>query len=75
MNVLHRGRKPLDEETARGIAVYLNTTAVDQSFRRFNGHTQVNATDLRTMRYPSPTALIELGEVGQSKPAAVAGGD
>jgi hypothetical protein len=31
-------------------------------FRCFNGHTQVNATDLRQMRYPSREFLIQLGE-------------
>ena len=36
-------------------------TAVDEEFRRFNGHTQVNATDLKLMKYPSREALIELG--------------
>jgi hypothetical protein len=42
--------------------VFLNTTAVDEHFRRFNGHTQVNATDLRLMKYPNRNALIQLGE-------------
>lgn len=27
-----------------------------------NGHTQVNATDLKLMKYPSREALIQLGE-------------
>jgi len=40
----------------------LNMTAVDEQFRRFNGHTQVNATDLKTMKYPSRQALLKLGE-------------
>ena len=68
LNVLHEGRKPLDEEVARGLAVYLNCTAVDQYFRRFNGHTQVNATDLRTMRYPSRQALTALAQWAKDNP-------
>ncbi len=68
LNVLHQGKKPLDEDVARGIATYLNATAVDQYFRRFNGHTQVNATDLRTMRYPSRQALILLGQWAKDCP-------
>jgi adenine-specific DNA-methyltransferase len=44
------------------LAAFLNTTAVDDNFRRFNGHTQVNATDLRMMKYPSRPALIALGK-------------
>lgn len=62
LNVFHERRQGLPEALARGLAAFLNTTAVDENFRRFNGHTQVNATDLRTMKYPSRAALIALGE-------------
>jgi adenine-specific DNA-methyltransferase len=41
--------------------VFLNTTAIDEHFRRFNDHTQVNATDLKRMKDPSRDALIQLG--------------
>ncbi len=61
LNVFHDARRGLPEPLARGLAVFLNTTAVDQCFRRFNGHTQVNATDLRLMKYPSRADLIALG--------------
>ena len=62
MNLFHEDKHGLPEALARGLAVFLNTTAVDEHFRRFNGHTQVNATDLRLMKYPSHDALIQLGE-------------
>lgn len=62
LNVFHERRHGLPEALARGLAAYLNTSAVDANFRRFNGHTQVNATDLRLMKYPSREALIALGE-------------
>ena len=39
----------------------MNSTFVDTYFRQFNGHTQVNATDLRSLRYPSIAAIDELG--------------
>lgn len=61
LNVFHQGRRGLPESLARGLAVYLNTTAVDEHFRRFSGHTQVNATDLKLMKYPSRAALEALG--------------
>lgn len=61
LNVFHQGRRGLTEDLAWGLFAYLNSTAVDRHFRRFNGHTQVNATDLRAIRYPSGEALIELG--------------
>jgi hypothetical protein len=62
MNLFHEDKHGLPEALARGLTVFLNTTAVDEHFRRFNGHTQVNATDLKLMKYPSRDALIQLGE-------------
>lgn len=62
LNVFHGGRKGLPDALAHGLTVYLNSTVVDEEFRRFNGHTQVNATDLRRMKYPSRKALIGLGK-------------
>src|SRR5579885_1655341 len=53
LNVFHEQRKSLPEALAYGLAAFLSTTAVDDQFRRFNGHTQVNATDLRLIQFPS----------------------
>lgn len=61
LNVFHSGRRGIDGYVARGLAVFLNSTAVDDYFRRFSGHTQVNATDLRLLRYPELQALEKLG--------------
>ena len=62
LNLFHAERQGLPAALAHGLAAYLNTTAVDEHFRRFNGHTQVNATDLRQLRYPSRERLMALGE-------------
>lgn len=67
LNVFHQGKKGLPEELAYGLAVFLNTTAVDDHFRRFNGHTQVNATDLRLIKYPDRTTLTALGAWARSQ--------
>ena len=61
LNVFHRRRKGIPESLARGLSVFLNSTQVDEQFRRFSGHTQVNATDLRLLKYPSREALTSLG--------------
>ena len=61
LNIYHENRGPLPEDLARGLVAFLNTQAVDDWFREFNGHTQVNATDLRSLAYPTRDALIELG--------------
>jgi len=62
INVYHDNKHGLPEALARGLAIYLNTTGVDENFRRSSGHTQVNATDLKMMKYPNRKALIALGE-------------
>ena len=46
---------------AFGLFVFLSSSIVDSYFRKFNGHTQVNATDLRSILYPSQEILIQLG--------------
>ena len=68
LNVFHQGRRPLPESLARGLSAFLNSTAVDKYFRRFNGHTQVNATDLKLMKYPDRDALFQLGEWAKKTP-------
>ena len=65
LNVFHSGKKGIDKNVAHGLSVFLNSTAVDDYFRRFSGHTQVNATDLRLLRYPEVAELELLGKWGQ----------
>jgi adenine-specific DNA-methyltransferase len=60
-NVFHVRKGGLPTDVARGLAAFLNTTALDDHFRIFSGHTQINATDLRNMKYPSLDRLRELG--------------
>lgn len=62
LNVIHQNKKGLDEYLARGLKTYLNSTIVDQYFRQFSGHTQVNASDLKQLKYPDLESLRELGE-------------
>lgn len=57
LNYFHAGGAGIDEQIARGLTIYLNSTAVDLYFRQFSGHTQVNASDLRKLHYPSQEQL------------------
>jgi adenine-specific DNA-methyltransferase len=61
LNVIHSDKHGVDADMARGMALFLNATITDHHFRNFSGHTQVNATDLRTMLYPSKQALLGFG--------------
>jgi tRNA1(Val) A37 N6-methylase TrmN6 len=67
LNVFHEDKHGLPESIAYGLASFLNTTAVDDNFRRFNGHTQVNATDLRLMKYPDRKTLSAFGAWARSQ--------
>jgi adenine-specific DNA-methyltransferase len=61
LNYFHEGGSGLPRELAVGLSAYLNSTLVDAYFRQFNGHTQVNATDLRSLKYPARPTLETLG--------------
>lgn len=61
LNFFHARGHSLSPALAKGLAVYLNSTLVDMYFRHFNGHTQVNAADLRTIHYPSREVLNAWG--------------
>jgi adenine-specific DNA-methyltransferase len=61
LNVLHTDNHGVEPELATGLAAWLSSSILDLHFRQFSGHTQVNATDLRNMRYPDRAALTRLG--------------
>lgn len=67
LNYVHAGGRGLDMLLAKGLWAYLNSSALDQYFRQFNGHTQVNATDLRNVRFPTARQLRAIGsEIGDT---------
>ncbi len=61
LNVYHRDGRGLPREIALGLVAFLNSSTVDTYIRQFSGHTQINATDLRLLRYPSLAQLTMLG--------------
>lgn len=66
LNYFHAGGQGLGRSLAVGLYAFLNSTVVDQYFRRFSGHTQVNATDLRTLTYPDRDTLEAIGRKMQT---------
>lgn len=69
LNYYHANGNGCGPTLARGLAAFLNSSIVDSYFRQFNGHTQVNATDLRSIKYPTRASLEALGaKVGNSFP-------
>jgi len=61
LNYFHSSHNGLDIRIAQGLAAFLNSTITDSAFRLFSGHTQVNADDLRRLKYPNRSELEALG--------------
>ncbi len=61
LNVYHCNGAGLPAALARGLARFLNSSLLDAHFRQWSGHTQVNATDLRSLPYPTRAQLERLG--------------
>lgn len=70
LNFFHENGAGLPDELAAGLCAFLNSGVVDEYFRTFSGHTQVNATDLRSLRYPTRKQLETIG--ASTNPAAAA---
>ncbi len=61
LNYIHADGQGLDMPLAKGLWAYLNSSMLDLYFRQFNGHTQVNATDLRNIPFPAAEQLRRIG--------------
>lgn len=68
LNYFHCDGQGIGERSvAIGLTAYLNSAFVDTYIRLFNGHTQINATDLRALRYPSAPQLQRLAQSAGSE--------
>jgi adenine-specific DNA-methyltransferase len=61
INFFHINKAGLDKELAFGLCAFLNSKIVDDYFRSFSGHTQVNVSDLKRLRYPKVETLRQIG--------------
>jgi adenine-specific DNA-methyltransferase len=69
LNYYHIRGSGLPATMAKGLAAFLNSTLVDSYFRQFSGHTQVNAADLRSLKYPAWDRLVAIGRrIGKNFP-------
>ena len=61
INFFHIKKSGIDKELALGLCAFLNSKVVDDYFRSFSGHTQVNVSDLKRLRYPRVETLRQIG--------------
>ena len=63
VNYIHKPNGSLSVGEAFGIAALLNTGLIDNYFRSLNGHTQVNATEIRNVPLPDLSVIKKIGEI------------
>jgi len=63
LNIFHVNKDSLNEFIATGLFVFLSTEFIDNQFRNFSGHTQVNATDLKQIKYPNSDQLTQIAQI------------
>jgi adenine-specific DNA-methyltransferase len=63
VNYIHKPKGSLSVSEAFGIAALLNTGLIDNYFRSLNGHTQVNATEIRNLPLPDLSVIKKIGEI------------
>ena len=63
VNYIWKPVKGLSQEESLGIMALLNSSLFDSYFRVMNGHTQVNASEILQMPFPSYEAIFNLGKV------------
>jgi adenine-specific DNA-methyltransferase len=67
---MYHADRELSDDEVFGIAALLNSEVYDRYFRLMSGSTQVNATELRMLRFPPLIAIQTLGRRIRSSPSA-----
>jgi adenine-specific DNA-methyltransferase len=61
LNYVFHAERELNSDEVLGIAAVFNSSLVDGYFRILSGNTQVNATEIRNMHFPSLDTLARIG--------------
>jgi len=62
VNYVYHADRELSQDEVYGIAAVFNSTLLDRYFRTISGNTQVNATEIRAMKFPDLPTLARIGK-------------
>ncbi len=68
LNYVFHAERELERDEVLGIAAVFNSSLVDGYFRILSGNTQVNATEIRNMHFPSLETAAKIGREIDSLP-------
>ena len=75
LNYVFHAQRELTEDETFGIAALFNSVLLDRYFRILSGNTQVNATEIRNLHFPSLEVIAGIGKdvrrVQQRAPSAI----
>ncbi len=66
INYVYHADRELTDEEVFGIAALFNSVLLDRYFRTISGNTQVNATEIRTMKFPDVNCVRRIGRCVQA---------
>jgi adenine-specific DNA-methyltransferase len=61
LNYVYHAERELTVDEVYGLASLFNSTLLDRYFRTISGNTQVNATEIRSMKFPSLRTVAAIG--------------
>jgi adenine-specific DNA-methyltransferase len=61
INYIYHAERELNLDEVYGLAALFNSALLDRYFRTISGNTQVNATEIRSMRFPALPAVARIG--------------
>lgn len=62
LNYIYHMDHDLSDDVIYGIAALFNSALLDRYFRTISGNTQVNATEIRTMKFPDMQIINKIGK-------------
>lgn len=62
LNYIYHGNRGLTVDETYGLAALFNSSLFDRYFRIISGNTQVNATEIRTLRFPDLSTVAKIGK-------------